>query len=568
MKIFIVFVFLINLIMMIQIVRSQVFDPHTIYSNNMTSSIIYFKPKLCNCPSVCQTNNNSIPELQTFKFTTWYKFNNISAIIFKMVVTRCNPIIINTDHFNDISYSFDNISWTKTIGYAFVCPMMGEIYIRIEQKIKLIPKLLRWSAIQTGFCNTTTMTNYVISEKASYNFSAIRYFGIVIISNCELKNTLSLSHSNISQINYNIDTAFALEFTTNTDIINISLDIEPKLGYTNCSINLYTTNLTLQDIFTANVLFVNSSNTNIDELIVLQETASYNINHTENITINGYLSCRPSMFEISNMKNSDVYSLLANNIINITDYFDSLLDYYQNIDSKTINIDEIFIIPIGNIVNLNNSFITINISQVPLGINIENSILIISKPVTIESLNISGNNTWILNETSGSNILINDTATLSGNLIVFGLNNYTQNYTLLQYKNVSQKFDNITIQNISDCIQTTPDYQQYKLVILFSVLPECQSIYNNSSNINESLSTEQLLYYIILPLLFFLIIVAVVVSIVLLKVKYFRKKVFPHKDKAYFVPTLKLKRNIDSYMPQIPQMPQMPQMPANQNIHQ
>jgi len=445
---------------------------------------------------------------------------------FKINVTICNPIQIYTDYVNYIQYSLNGINWsTKEYGYIYICNFIGIIYINITSTIN---KNLRFYINQGSACeysvdnflitinsNNSNFIDFELPLNSNYSNSYSTY---IKSDNCELNSIYLYYISNISCLKYNYSISHLAWGNYYVDNYNLSYYI--TTNQTNCSILIYISNNTLLSIYTSNVLFYNNSQI----LDYLQIGNIYNLSSFV-AKLDGGLSTFISntinhTYLIQSMNNSEVFK----NIEYLNHYdFSPLLNYYNIYINTTININNYTIFN-SNFIVVNNSFANITIKKfIPIYIKIINS-NIIASDVKIEGISFSGNNTLNL---LGS-FDVNGTANFSGNINI-NINNNVSSIILITYLNHTGEFSNITINNISACKFI---YAESQLMIL--TRDECSTDRGDS---NDKGNGNTIILYIVIPIT--VVVIIIIISIVLLKVKLFRKKLFPHRDRTFFKPTPK-----------------------------
>jgi len=505
--------------------QCQIIDVYGIYNNYSYYGIIYQKSSICYCPINNCTIIQPSPKINISNLLSigkLYSFNN-KTISFKINLTICDPININTDYFNYIQYSYDGITWSnKDYGFSYLCSKIGIIYINITSTIL---ESIRFDITQVNRCNYTkdsVADNYLInlvtnSTETIFNFyiKGYSYSTYVTSDNCELDNYLYYESTySLLKYNYSIGSSFAWS-NNYLDTYNLSYYIKTNESK-NCSILIYISSNIVNSIYTSNILFYNGSQV----LDYLKIGNVYNLSSVE-VTLDGGISTvsynSSHKYLIKSMNNSEVFKNIKYFEPNPDDYdFSPLLKYY-NIYINTSLIIDLNTIFISNYLVINNSFANINLTLIPIYLNIINSsTLFINEKVDVKGLSFSGNNTFNLIKTLTVNV--NGSANFSGNLTINSQN------ILITYFNHTGEFDNVVLNNKTLC-KSQIIYTQSQLMIL--TRDECTD--NTNTNTNTIL-------YIVIPII--LVIIIIIIAVVLLKVKLFRKKLFPHRDRTFFKPTL------------------------------
>lgn len=523
-------------LILVVVVNGQIYDHYTIYSPNQLPLAQYYKPVICSCPNTCLTNNNTNPNYITQDLSRQYVYTSGNAS-FKLVLTSCDPVIINTDHYNRIYYSFDTITWESSKGLVSICPMIGELYVRIEYELPTRPARLRFKPEQYLGCNNSVVTTDNLLTVKQYVFNLNQTsFGLMVNSTCEVINYVGYYNNNTT-VEFTIESHFAVhhDFQQSFTVI---LTVEKKTQP--CIATVYTTSQVLLDTYTNRVNFMD--NTNLPDLVV-PNTNSYNISYKGNITVNGYYFTSPSTFVVPNMDNKDVYNTLKQNTLQYSAGYYTLYRYYEGIVNEDTVINSSFVLPESGNLFLNSIIVTLEIMDLPVNLTVNHATLVIPQPkLVVNSINMTGTNTLVMN--SSSIITVKGCSNFAGNLNlnVVGYNTSVGNeYVVMEYQNYTGSFDNITTKTTDECTSVTSTYTQSQLIIAFSLNTKCDTDTNNGNVISGDEDNSILIYYIIIPIVGIVIIFSIVLIIVVLKVKCIRKKLFPYRDRKHFKSSFMMK---------------------------
>lgn len=517
------------------VLNAQFLDPYGIYTNYTARSPGFFKAGICKCENNVLVNNKHFNNIDEFTIGNSYKFNN-SSIVFKINVNSTNVINLFTDHMNVIKYSLDGIEWSnKYIGQFYTCNIFGEILINITSTTG---SLLRFQTISVNNCNTTRHTDNIHVEQIRGN-STLRYptrsfgFSLFVISNttgCNLNTYLYYNGSNGNKYNYSIGSSYAQTISTIGDY-DISLYIYPDTYGANtkeCEVIIHITDLTYNTQYTSPVLFYNG--TQIIEYLLLNKT--YDPSWSGTINLDGGTSINGFSFNITNLNNSQVYSIFKEfNLLDDVVYFQPLLisegeylDTDLSITSSFNFTKDLMII---------NSTVNINTSSIPVNIILDNSFVIITQNVTIRSAEFQGNNT--LN--SNSTLNIQDHVILNG-ILTLDSTNYSGTHVVMTYNSSNGTFSKIGTKD--PCVTSNPKYGETQLSVVFKIKEECRG---------TSEEDDGILYYVVIPIIVILVVLSIIAAILILKVPSIRKRVFPHRDRVHYIrnksyaPPVKTKRD-------------------------
>jgi len=316
-----------------------------------------------------------------------------------------------------------------------------------------------------------------------------------------------------------INSTFAISTINVGDYIdnfNIKLKITPNM---NCSVSIYLTNTTFYHYVISDVLYYN--NNQITNYLVINDTYDPYWNGT--ININGYLSSYNPSIPVLPITNLVIFNNMSK--FNVSSgYFDPLLKYYgvyppssllyTYIMSTSITLDSSFNFSTDLLVN--NSILNINVSSIPIRLDIQNSLLILPPNyLSIDSLALS-NSTLQIND--GQLIIIKQ-ANFSGTLHISNLTG--TNGTLINYGSRRGQFDSIIINNSTDkCGDYNFTYTPSSLQYLFKPRSDCTT------------PDDPTLEYIILGVCGGIIVIALIIIVIIFGVKWCRKRVFPHENRT------------------------------------
>jgi len=201
------------------------------------------------------------------------------------------------------------------------------------------------------------------------------------------------------------------------------------------------------------------------------------------------------------------------------EYFTSLISFLSSYSGSNIIIDDGYNLTYITNININNSFINLNLDKIPVTITLENSLLIVNENTQINGINFKNNNTLVLQNGTLIEIL---EANLSGNLTL--ITNQTEgNVTIMKYGNRTGTFENLDVKGIDNCTSAQPIYSETQLTVAFSVKQDC-----------PKKEIDDYLIYIIIGVIGFVVILIIIAVIIIFKVQWVRKRIFPHRDKTYY----------------------------------
>ena len=556
------------------IIFGNVYNITNVY-DNIQSYKHYFKNCTCNFNQSTSPGDNAT-ELY---YNVPYYYNDYTLI--KVNVITCSSLNIDTNYDNEYSYSFDLINWIYTKGFTFICSQSGNVYFNISKGFKIY----RFDTTMQ-----TSISKYMIpNETFIYNYSITSSLGLYFKHNCSSNMKIEIRYK---MDDLELDYIIYNHFSFNHSIYNQS-DLIMKIFNNNnvtCYMSIYfsfTNDLYISN-YSSNALFYNNKSIDGYDFIISENDETLPDNGI--IRLNGYYSLIPSYINLYKINEESEYyiynqiltiiynseyddlnkfifenitgsimdiltpftpllinrneSLLINittgyHIINDTIIYSELPYYIFNIypyeNIYLINSTDFYIV-LNNItyyynepkiINITSqvNFITIENSEIKLNnsnqsIIISNSSIILDENVSIGELLIDKNLIiFIKNDIS---INVNGCVNFSGNLTInYEIDtNINDKISPFKYNCYYNKFDNIIIRNNNSVIKHCDKYLQSNLQILFE---ECE---------NEDVKNSN---WIIIATVIPIAIVTVIIVIVLLSVKYFREKIFPHSKRTNFL---------------------------------
>jgi hypothetical protein len=394
--------------------------------------------------------------------------------------------------------------------------MQGNIQIKITATIT---DNIRFYITENVVCPTLsyTLNDTIINEQITgdynvtyntrgYGFSSIWY----TTNNCEFDTIFSFNN-----IIYTNLTNYVL-YDKNNNSYTVNYQFLPKDKINPCNITIHLSNLMNTFIYTNAVLIY--GNTQIVDYLLLNQT--YDMNWNGNVTLKSSSTVYTN-YQFIKVNDSQVYFIIKNYPVNVTSYFDPLISYYGNYNVGTITLDGNFNLSNSNL-NFNNAYVNITLVDIPIDTSVQDSTLLLNNDVSIKNIQFVGENQLILNNQS---IINTSTADFSGNLTISISSTIpdNSNLTIIKYSNHTGEFDNLIIQNISNCTNYRVEYTKSALVAFFQVNTTCNSPGGNT-----------LFLYIIIPVIVFLVISTIIIVIVIFKVRKCRREVLPHRDRTMF----------------------------------
>jgi hypothetical protein len=218
-------------------------------------------------------------------------------------------------------------------------------------------------------------------------------------------------------------------------------------------------------------------------------------------------------------------------------YFDPLLRYYGIYASTDISLNQGWNFTTN--LSISSGILNINVSKIPVRIDISNSQIILNstEDISVSELILSGNNTLVVN---GDIKIITKNLTISGNLYITGLNDTLDEFVIFEgTSGIFGNFTNVKVNNISKCKKYKVEYRESQILILFSSTkePKCPGGPGEPEDISEPGNLEDnYMLIIIISIVCLCVTIIIVVTTILLKVKWCRERVFPHRDRAVFKP--------------------------------
>lgn len=514
----------------------QIFDPYGFYSTpNISNTFLYLKGIPCYYNENCTTVgiNSSLNYIQ-LNPRMYHQFDT-NNLIFKFNVTSCLPIKMLTKHDTIVTYSYDGINWSnEMIGMGYVSPNIGWIYFNLTS---IISENIHLYLYQSSTCinyykNTTIFSTYIIGDTVlRYNISTPKLSMFMYSNNCKYTSRLNYTSSFYNnKYTYDIDSSFGAHTSLggSKDNYTITLDVKPHNKTMNCSLNIYFNILLDSSNYSSRSLFNNGSQVNT----VLAVNESYDINWSGGVILDGGAAVAPS-FEIQPVKfQSMSHQEVYNNIDKLSQYvspgyFDPLLRYFGKYINSNLSLVSNFNFTTN--LTISNSTLSINVMQVPVSLNINNSLLILPpNDIQVQGINFTGNNTLRV----GTGVLTIISANLGGTLSIQGeIKNGT---VIMGYTNYSGTFESVNINiNSSECDKCkdcdsdsgcecdyTLKYDTNRLVVLLN------------EDVSECGGTDMILMLIIVSICMGIIIILLITIIIIFNVEWCKKRIFPHRDRA------------------------------------
>ena len=504
--------------------QAQVFDVYGLYTNNRT--ILFDYGEFCYCDNLCSTGaiNSSVIGVTEIPINRFYNIYD-DKYNFMIKVETCDSVRIITDHINTIRYSFDNINWSNKLdGYAMICPKIGYLFVNITSNLNL--GYIKFKVTNMTNCpnvtisSNNTLLNYTIDGpymvNISYRTYAVSLYVYSDTPGCDLSTyTHYWGPNNMDNYNYSMGSTFTYNFAAIGTYYQ-EIYINP-VGIKKCNISIIFSSLVGRDIYTRDVVFYNG--VQVYDYIKLNQTYDMYWNGLIpiNLGLGGSLSGYPIGPKVLNLNNSQVYSIV--DMLGNYSYFQPLLVFYGIYTNLNITIDDTY--TFNNNIFINDSFINLNITNVPVIIDIQYSTLNILNNVTIYAINFTGYNLLCLN----NSITILTTANFSGNLSLYIPSNYTGNVTIIKYNNSIGEFDHIIVNGINNCTKYKSNYLKSELIITFEIKDSC---------VQNDKKEDNMILYIALGIVVFLVLSGIIITIIILKVRYFHERVFPHRNRTFY----------------------------------
>jgi len=506
-------------------VQCQFIDPYGIYQNySNTYGIFYYSGIFCNSTKPCLSNNLTNPSNLTLTINQKYVYYQ-SEIIFDINVDTCDPITVTTDHVNYVEYSYDGLNWIhKTKGISYIEQMTGNIKIKISSSIQ---QTIRFSIYNYTSCyNISSGDSDEIFNKSIIGDSVLNYglntFGFSSIwystNDCDF-DVITYYSSNDPLYNkyYNYSDLNSLTVRGSSRYLyDITLYVYPKDKTQVCNIDIHFSSLSTKSMYTTPTLIYNGIQ--VSQYLILNET--YDLLWSGNLSLYGGASTELINYQIHNLNNSQVYSILNEYQLNTT-YFKDLLILNGEYHDILITLDNTFNFTTN--LNLNNVTVDLRVESIPINISVSDSVLIVNNNVSLDGLHFTGVNSIYLNNQTTINTNISN---FSGTLNLT-ISNYTNGTIgIIKYQEHTGFFDNITINGVNECTKYHSNYTKSELIVVFEVDESC------SGSVDESQ-----MMYIIIGVAIFLVLIAIIIVVVIFKVNKLRRNVLPHRDRTLFIPS-------------------------------
>lgn len=503
--------------------RAQFIDPYGIYTNYTSTVNGFYQIGICTCERDTQVNTVTFNNIKNITFGS-YTFQGTQT--FKINITTTDIVNIITDHTNNIRYSLDGTIWSNTLqGHAYICGILGEVLIEI---VPSISNLVRFYLFKQIECNNSLGTNGTFATAKIKGYSTLSYvtygygFAIFIYSNttgCTLDTYLYYTGPNNNKYNYSIGSSYA-QSVSYTGSYTLVFYISPENKDIECNIIVQFSNIIINTPYTAPVLFYN--NTQIIKYLILNQTYDPSWNGT--LVLDGGTSVNSPTVQIKNLNNSQVYQIFSEyNLIDNVTYFQPLLiENGEYIDTSVIlNPNFTF----TQDLTINMSTVNLNTTRIPVNLTVQDADIILSKNTSVNGISFYGNNTII-----GENTLnIVGSANFSGVLNINRTFGSDPTYIIMTYNSSQGQFStvNTSKDSISEgCRESKPVYTKNQLEVHFTVNERCDA---------ESKEPDGILYYVVIPIVVILVVLILIAAILILKVPAIRKRVFPHRDRPYYI---------------------------------
>lgn len=293
----------------------NVFYVQCMYSPYLSSSSSYYKPKpayISNRSCEYSSYYGQNIDISIMSYNTNYNYT-LNSITFKIIVTDCTTISIDTKFTTSIYISYSHIPTSSNYsmfsrGGIFLYTMIGEIYITLIDNIDEYINFTIYNATSYPKVNFTTVNYSHYNLYIENQSSVITYYVEWMEDSCDIINIVNI-FDRFPSVNISYDLNAYFTYTSASYDINITI-------ISNCSYNLVllaTGNNNYLSPYDGKSFFFNSNLQDTSKYIAMD--LNYNITETSMLTIHGYHAAFPingNYPPLTLQESIDIYSQLIN----------------------------------------------------------------------------------------------------------------------------------------------------------------------------------------------------------------------------------------------------------------